>query len=615
MSIAVARAAAAGTTVVVEGVLTTPLGLTDAGHGAFVQDATAGIAIYLTGDGWPTLAAGTGVRVAGTTDSRYGQATIRVADPGQLVAVEGPTPPSPVVLATGEAGEGAEGLLVATGGTVTAAPQTLSDGFAVTVDDGSGALRVVAGAASGISRDALRRGATVELTGVLGQHASSGSAGGYRLYLRDPADVVAAAPAPSPSPSAPAVSPIGSLVHLGQQAVIEGAVTSSGLLWGADGRRFTLQDASGAILVRVPIGVRPPAVGRVVRVGGTVGHYLGAPEFAADGAPVASPAVAVPVVHPIGHAPLATALRWRLVVAVGTVIELRRSGASWRGQLRLGDGSHLPIGAGVAAGVVATRVAVGSRVAITGIVRPPATGSSDPQLYEMVRGPADVVVLRRPTPAAGGGAGAPLSGTPPPDDPLDVDLADLTHLMGRVVRVGGVIVADDAHRLILDDGTAQAVVRLPAASTAPAVLTPGTAVTLVGKVVAGPAGSAELELRAMADLTLAGDPQAGPAASPSTTPRATLTAAPSTAAAATVGTGGPGAPRFHGRPPRHGRPGVPPAGRSGRPHGPFAGRWRLPTPHPGPPHGPPSPGCRGAACPSRRPVTGRPHVQARSRFA
>ena len=60
---------------------------------------------------------------------------------------------------------------------MTTAPETLADGFAVLVDDGSGALRVVVGAASGISRDALRRGSTVGLTGVLGQHASSGGDG------------------------------------------------------------------------------------------------------------------------------------------------------------------------------------------------------------------------------------------------------------------------------------------------------------------------------------------------------------------------------------------------------------------------------------------------------
>ena len=71
-----------------------------------------------------------------------------------------------------------------TGGTVTTTPEALSDGFAVLVDDGSGALRVVVGAATGISREALRRGSTVGLTGVLGQHASSGTDGGYRLYLR-----------------------------------------------------------------------------------------------------------------------------------------------------------------------------------------------------------------------------------------------------------------------------------------------------------------------------------------------------------------------------------------------------------------------------------------------
>ena len=403
--------------------------------------------------------------------------------------------PAPLGLATGDAGEATEGLVVATGGTVTTAPETLADGFAVLVDDGSGALRVVVGTASGIPRDALPRGSSVGLTGVLGQHASSGATGGYRLYLRSASDIVAVQPSPTPGPSAsgPAPSasgdsatPIAAVTRIGQHAVIEGVVTSGGALWGVDQRRFTLQDASGAILVRVPAGVRLPVVGRPVRVAGTLGHYLGSPELGADAAPIALPSSPTVAPRVIAHAPLTPGARWELVVAVGTVTTIRRSATSWRGELRLADGSRLPIGAGAAAAVPAAGIAVGSRVAVTGIVRPPATGAADGQLYEMLRGASDLVVLRRPSSGSGGpvAAGGAV-GSAAPNEPLDADLADLPGLIGRVVRVGGVIVAADTTQLVLDDGTAQAMVRLPADAATSVPLPAGTAVTLVALVACG----------------------------------------------------------------------------------------------------------------------------------
>ncbi|HXX59942.1 MAG TPA: hypothetical protein VEI48_01475, partial [Candidatus Sulfotelmatobacter sp.] len=407
----------------------------------------------------------------------------------------------------------------------------LSDGFSVLVDDGTGALRVVVGTATGISREALRRGSTVGLTGVLGQHASSGATGGYRLYLRDGSDVTAVVPAPTPVPSASgpvpsasgqAASPIASVTQTGQHAIVEGVVTSAGALWGVDQRRFTLQDRSGAILVRVPPGVRLPAVGRSVRVSGTLGHYLGAPELGADAAPVAVPSGAVVQPRPITHAPLTTGARWALVVAVGTVSAVRRSATSWRGELRLGDGSRLSVGAGSAAAVSAARFVPGSRVAVTGIARPPATGAADAESYVMLRGPSDLVVLRRPASSASVlTAPAGVVRSTPPGEPVDADLADLPALLGRLVRVGGVIVAADETQLTLDDGTAQATVRLPAEAAASPAMAAGTVVTLVARVTVARGGAVELELRAMADLTVAGDPDA--AQPPGADPAATAT--------------------------------------------------------------------------------------------
>src|SRR3972149_272674 len=73
-----------------------------------------------------------------------------------------------------------------------AAADPLSDGFAVTVDDGSGPLRVVATAMSGIVPSDLPLQGWFRLSGGLGRRDSSGTgAQGYRLYPRSPLDVVA----------------------------------------------------------------------------------------------------------------------------------------------------------------------------------------------------------------------------------------------------------------------------------------------------------------------------------------------------------------------------------------------------------------------------------------
>src|SRR3990172_137023 len=60
VSIADARLAPDGTVVTVSGTLTTPLGALEAGRGASVQDAAAGIALYLPTPHWPAPAGGRG---------------------------------------------------------------------------------------------------------------------------------------------------------------------------------------------------------------------------------------------------------------------------------------------------------------------------------------------------------------------------------------------------------------------------------------------------------------------------------------------------------------------------------------------------------------------------
>ena len=64
---------ALGTPVTIEGVLTTAAGMTETGRGAFVQDDTAGIALYLPTAAWPQTSMGHLVRVHGSSRRATGR--------------------------------------------------------------------------------------------------------------------------------------------------------------------------------------------------------------------------------------------------------------------------------------------------------------------------------------------------------------------------------------------------------------------------------------------------------------------------------------------------------------------------------------------------------------
>ncbi len=202
-TIALARAAVDGSHVTIEGVLTASLGSLESAHGGFVQDASGGIAVYLSVSMSTPLAAGTMVRVAGTIDDRYGQRTVR-ADSGDVVTLGAGTIPAPADRATGAVCEGDEGLLVATNGVVAAAPDSLADGIGLWLDDGSGPLRVVV-TPNALGTIAPVRGMRLQVTGPIGQHTSASSAG-YRLDATEPGRVVVDA-GPSPAPSDPSARP------------------------------------------------------------------------------------------------------------------------------------------------------------------------------------------------------------------------------------------------------------------------------------------------------------------------------------------------------------------------------------------------------------------------
>ena len=176
--------------------------------GGYLADASGGIAVLLSDGSFPR---GQQVRV-----DRHGRRSLQPADHQdrceRLCTVIGPAAePAAAEASTGAIGEAFEGELVVVAGTIASSPTTLTTGIAVDLDDGSGAVRVMVGDATGIDTAGWTRGASLRLRGVVGQRDSSGTGtAGYRVQPRDAADVLGFPPPPSPPPAAaPTPSPSG----------------------------------------------------------------------------------------------------------------------------------------------------------------------------------------------------------------------------------------------------------------------------------------------------------------------------------------------------------------------------------------------------------------------
>ncbi len=212
LAIADVRALSDGSSATIEGVLTTALGALESGRTGFVQDPSGGIVLYLDAAYATPIPAGTWVRAAGVVGSRYGQRTLRVSGADvAIVAVTGL--PAPLDVTTGAAGEALEGLRLRVSGVLTETPTSLADGLGLSIDDGSGPLRLVVAPAALGGATAVT-GMVATAIGPLGQRDSSGTdTSGYRLFATLPGELVVA-PAPTPNPTAavtaspaPAVTP------------------------------------------------------------------------------------------------------------------------------------------------------------------------------------------------------------------------------------------------------------------------------------------------------------------------------------------------------------------------------------------------------------------------
>ena len=256
--------------------------------GGYVADGTGGIAVLLTGGAFER---GQTVEVVGSLDDRYAQRTLR-ADEADLVALGPGTEPLATPMSSGAVDESVEAQLVELTATVTGGPSPLSGGKAYDLDDGSGAVRVFVADSAAVDLAAWVDGAQLRLRGVVGQRDSSGTGtAGYRVQPRDAADILEVHPPVPPTPSPPPTpdastspsatvspSPTAEALPLvpistarsaatGARLRVRGVVTLPSDL--VEPGSAIVQDASGAILLRLGDDAGSVRLGELVEVTGT----------------------------------------------------------------------------------------------------------------------------------------------------------------------------------------------------------------------------------------------------------------------------------------------------------------------------------------------------------
>lgn len=201
VSIATARETPLNASLRVRGVVTLPASVLDDGTAA-IQDGSGAIILRL-GDEAGDVTLGEIVVVDGRRSTKSGMETLLVSVPPERRGRQ--AQPAASRHPTGSLGEEHEALLVTVRGAVATAPRRSSaQNVYFDLDDGSGPLRVYISPRTGIDVTSIALGATLELTGVLGQETSGQQPQrGYRLWPRRSDDVRVLASAGTPANSDP----------------------------------------------------------------------------------------------------------------------------------------------------------------------------------------------------------------------------------------------------------------------------------------------------------------------------------------------------------------------------------------------------------------------------
>ena len=517
ISIAAARAMPDGETATVSGVLTTDLGALESGRTAFLQDESGGIAIYLDAAVVAPLDSGTTLIASGTVDERYAQRTLRVTE-SELIQLGAAALPAAITSTTGASTEALEGRLLTVTAPIVGAPESLADGTAVSIDDGSGALRVIVTPAALGGRE-LAVGSTVTATGPLGQRDSTGTGlSGYRLYVTRASDLVVApsptptpAPTPSPTPnptptpiptpepsasptpsptpsSTPAIPTIAGVraTPVGSVVAVRGVVTAEAGRLGTPAL-FAIGDATGGIVVKLPSGVAGPARGRVVDVRGALADPYGQLEIrpAAASDLVVGPTGGLPATVELAPSGPDESSEGRLSRISGVVVV--RPAKATSGDIGLtietSNGTRVRIMADASSGIATSSFALHARYRVTGIAGQRASKKGAPDGYRIwARDPNDLMLL----------AAAPSPSADPTAKPKSaasalqaVSIATALRTTDRDVAIEAIVTAPaslldtSGRRIVVQDSTAAVEILLPKDTKAPAI---GTRIRAVGRI-------------------------------------------------------------------------------------------------------------------------------------
>ncbi len=508
----------------VQGTVTAQAGRILGDRTLVVQDTTGGIPVRLPSaglaDDYPR---GSIIRATGELAAPYGNLELRPADASDITTLGRGGLPDARALASDGLAEANEGILATLTATITSIDRYDSGAVSIEVADARGAGKVYAFAPVGLGTGTLERDQRVRAIGIVGQRASStGAADGYRLWLRGTADLTVVAPAPTPTPSTPPGDDGGSTEQqprrvaiadaiAGQTVVIVGVVTSPAGLVDAEARRVTVQDRSGAILVRYPADSTPARVGSVIRAVGEVGSWFGTRQLEAEQAPRRKRGGTV---RPTTLKRVPTeADEWRLVRVAVRITDVERSDDTWRAEAELADGSTLPVIGLAGARIDADLLEPGRLARVSGIVRRAHPSANDQRFAVAPRSRKDIRLGRllapttrtmvRTTTAAmktmrkdGRWTAVPAAA-----EVLAATFGALDGLEDRLVRVGGRVEAVSERSLRLDDGTAAGTVRLDDGSERfQPGFTVGEVVNAVGRVRRHRLRGSEVVLESPADL-------------------------------------------------------------------------------------------------------------------
>lgn len=471
LSVAAARDVSDGTTVTVEATVIAGTDFHDGG--GFVAEATGGMAVIVE-DG--ATARGDRVRITGQVDDRFSQRTLRTT--AAEVVVLGPgVEPAPVPVTTGSIGEAVEGRLVSVAGSLVGAASTLTSGTAFDLDDGSGPIRLVVQTVTEIDVAAWASGSVVELVGVVGQRDSTGTGlEGYRIMPRDSEDITfvglpePSTPSPTPGasgPSDPTPTPSGDpegvvTIAAARDASrnarlrIRGVVTlPSGVV---DPQTAVIQDATGALVLRLADEVGALALGESIEVAGTRSTKSGMETLRVNEVPQRLGTGMAPAASTVRTGEAGEALEARVVVASGAIVASARRASSGAISFEIDDGSGpLRVSLGSSLDGSVEPWTSGTWVEVTGVLGQETTGAQPLRGYRIWPRTADEVrVVAAATDGEASGADDGAGGTAGGSGALDAvggpDLAAMrvaaTLVAGRWPELGIGGLLWDGNRLV-----------------------------------------------------------------------------------------------------------------------------------------------------------------------